>query len=82
MYENNHVISNRLTLKRSESVMRIFGGKSSVPLEAIRRGVAAEEVADWVNAGRAAITETIHRFELLKCHGESEPRHLATVLTA
>lgn len=57
---SQQTVSERRLGERMNAVIRVLSGKSSVPLEAIRQGVDAEDVAEWINVSRAAITAAIH----------------------
>ena len=48
-------------LRRTEAVLRIFAGCSTVPREAARLGVDALLLADWVSTATSAVAAAMHR---------------------
>jgi hypothetical protein len=48
-------------LLRSEAVLRVLERRSTVPGEAVRLGIDAILVADWVNMAKSAVADAMIR---------------------
>jgi hypothetical protein len=47
------------TRRRLDSIMRILEGRATVPGEAVRLGVDAVQLGDWICAARSAIATVV-----------------------